>query len=142
MSNDSYHLRCSQNLAFVCGKQYFMGVNQDSFGGTLLIFTFSFLIACGEVPKTSIPEPEDQGTPLDTGDTAEPTDTGDSGVVEEVDPDEEGREGQVICSSGGSVSSSNFSGSFCFGAVDLSSSPTATSANYTWHAGPMTKVSP
>ena len=82
---------------------------------------------------------EDTGTTTDTADTA---DTSDSGVVEEVDPDDEGREGQVICSSGGSVSNSNFSGSFCFGAVDLSSSPTATSANYTWHAGPITKVSP
>ena len=59
-----------------------------------------------------------------------------------VDPDEEGREGQVICASGGSVSSSNYSGSFCFGAVEVSSSPTASSSNYTWHAGPMTKVSP
>ena len=85
---------------------------------------------------------DDTGTTTDTADTADTTDTSDSGVVEEVDPAEEGREGQVICSSGGSVSSSNFSGSFCFGAVDLSSSPTATSANYTWHAGPMTKVSP
>ena len=86
----------------------------------------------------------DKDTPPDTGsdDTGTTTDTSDSAVVEEVDPDEEGRQGQVICSSGGSVSSSNFSGSFCFGAVDLSSSPTATSANYTWHAGPMTKVSP
>ena len=86
----------------------------------------------------------DKDNPLDTGsdDTGTTTDTSDSSVVEEVDPDEEGRQGQVICSSGGSVSSSNFSGSFCFGAVDLSSSPTATSANYTWHAGPMTKVSP
>ena len=89
----------------------------------------------------------DKNNPLDTGSndtgtTTDTADTSDSGVVEEVDPDEEDREGQVICSSGGSVSSSNFSGSFCFGAVDLSSSPTATSANYTWHAGPMTKVSP
>ena len=85
---------------------------------------------------------DDTGTTTDTADTADTTDTSDSGVVEEVDPDEEGRQGQVICSSGGSISSDSYSGSFCFGAVDLSSSPTATSANYTWHAGPMTKVSP
>lgn len=85
--------------------------------------------------------PPDTGSD-DTGTTTDTADTFDSGIVGEIDPDEEGREGQVICSSGGSVSSSNFSGSFCFGAVDLSSSPTATSVNYTWHAGPMTKVSP
>ena len=89
-----------------------------------------FLFACN--PNKGNPE-----------DTSENNDTGISDTaVAEVDPDEEGREGQVICASGGSVSSSNYSGSFCFGAVDVSSSPTASSSNYTWHAGPMTKVSP
>ena len=100
-----------------------------------LLFSI-FLMGCTEEKDPNDTSNSDTGT-ADT-DTA---DTVDTDIVEE-DPDEEGRTGQVICASGGSVSSSNFSGSFCFGAVDLSSAPTATSSNYTWHAGPMTAVSP
>ena len=107
-----------------------------------MFLLLSFLACAPDKENPPDTGADDTGTTTDTADTSEPNDTADSGVVEDIDPDEEGRHGQVICSSGGSVSSSNFSGSFCFGAVDLSSSPTATSANYTWHAGPMTKVSP
>ena len=103
------------------------------------LFLFMFLMGCTEEKP-----PEDTFSPdtgaLDTSDP-DPIDTADTAVAEE-DSDEEGRTGQVICASGGSVSNSNISGSFCFGAVDLSSSPTATSSNYIWHAGPMTAVSP
>jgi len=100
-----------------------------------LLFSI-FLMGCTEEKDPNDTSNSDTGTAdTDTSDTA------DTDVTEE-DPDEEGRTGQVICASGGSVSSSSFSGSFCFGAVDLSSAPTATSNNYTWHAGPMTAVSP
>jgi len=103
------------------------------------LFFSIFLMGCTEEKDPNDTSNSDTGTAdTDTSDTA---DTADTDIVEE-DPDEEGRTGQVICASGGSVSSSNFSGSFCFGAVDLSSAPTATSSNYTWHAGPMTAVSP
>ena len=73
---------------------------------------------------------DDTGTTTDTADTSDTTDTSDSGVVEEVDPDEEGREGQVICSSGSTEQ--QLLRFFRFGAVDLSHR--LRPANYTWHA--------
>lgn len=104
----------------------------------MLMYIFAFLIGCSENPKTGIPEPDDQGTPIDTADD---TDTDDTDVVE-VDPIEEGRTATTICSAGGHVEGSSISGSFCFGAVDISPSPKATSASFQWQPGPYTAVSP
>ena len=117
----------------------------------MLMYIFAFLIGCGDAPKTSTPEPDDPGTPLDTADDTDTddtdtddtddTDTDDTDVVE-VDPIEEGRTATTICSAGGHVEGSSISGSFCFGAVDISPSPKATSASFQWQPGPYTAVSP
>jgi len=112
----------------------------------MLMYIFAFLIGCGDAPKTSIPEPDDQGTPLDTADDTDTddtddTDTDDTDVVE-VDPIEEGRTGTTICTAGGHVEGSSISGSFCFGAVDISQGVQATSASFQWQPGPIYPVSP
>ena len=104
----------------------------------MLMYFFVLLIGCSENPKTGIPEPDDTGTSVDTADD---TDTDDTDVVE-VDPIEEGRTATTICSAGGHVEGSTISGSFCFGAVDISPSPKATSASFQWQPGPYTAVSP
>ena len=95
----------------------------------MLIYIFGILIGCEDAPKTSAPDDTDA------------TDTDDTEVVE-VDPIEEDRTGTIICSAGGPVEGSSISGSFCFGAVDISSSTQATSASFQWQPGPIYPVSP
>jgi hypothetical protein len=110
----------------------------------MLMYIFAFLIGCSENPKTGTPEPDDQGTPIDTADdtdTNDTNDTDDTDVVE-IDPIEEGRTATTICSAGGHVEGSSISGSFCFGAVDISQGVQATSASFQWQPGPYTAVSP
>ena len=112
----------------------------------MLMYLFVLLIGCGDSPEKSIPEPDDQGTPIDTADDTDTddtddTDTDDTDVVE-VDPIEEGRTATTICSAGGHVEGSSISGSFCFGAVDISQGVQATSASFQWQPGPIYPVSP
>jgi hypothetical protein len=115
----------------------------------MLMYISAFLIGCRDAPKTSTPEPEDPGPPIDTAedtdtddtDTDTDTDTDDTDVVE-VDPIEEGRTATTICSAGGHVEGSSISGSFCFGAVDMSPGVQATSASFQWQPGPIYPVSP
>lgn len=115
----------------------------------MLMYIFAFLIGCGDSPEKSTPEPDDPGTPLDTADdtdtddtdTSDTDDTDDTDVAE-VDPIEEGRTATTICSAGGHVEGSSISGSFCFGAVDISQGVQATSASFQWQPGPIYPVSP
>ena len=112
----------------------------------MLIFMFTLLLGCIEDSKTDSPGTDDTGSPSDTGqdtnDTDDTdTDTDDTDVVE-VDPIEEGRTATTICSAGGQVEGSSISGSFCFGAVDISQGVQATSASFQWQPGPIYPVSP
>ena len=100
-----------------------------------------FFIGCND-SKIDNPDTGDSGIPLDTADDSDTADTGDDTDVVEVDPIEEGRTGTTICSAGGHVEGASISGSFCFGAVDISSSTRATSASFQWQPGPIYPVSP
>ena len=109
----------------------------------MLIYMFTLLLGCTEDPKTEQPDTDDQvlrwiALVTDTDDT---NDTDDTDVVE-VDPIEEGRTATTICSAGGHVEGSSISGSFCFGAVDISQGVQATSASFQWQPGPIYPVSP
>ena len=106
----------------------------------MLMYVLTFLLGCLDNLEKSITEPDD---PTTTGDI----DSDDSGVSEnpevvEVDPIEEGRTSTTICSAGGQVTGSSIHGSFCYGAVDISPSPKATSSSFTWQPGPYTTVTP
>ena len=115
------------------------------------VLLISLLSGCSETfnKEGKIDEPSDTGledtdnTDADTSDTdtSDTDDTDDTDVVE-VDPIEEGRTAITICSAGGRVEGSSISGSYCFGAVDISPSPKATSASFQWQPGPYTAVSP
>ena len=110
----------------------------------MLIYMFTLLLGCTEDPKTEQPDTDDTGSPLDTAqdtDTDDTNDTDDTDVVE-VDPIEEGRTATTICSAGGHVEGSSISGSYCFGAVDISQGVQATSASFQWQPGPVYPVSP
>lgn len=112
----------------------------------MLIYMFTLLFGCIEDPKTETPNTNDTGSPSDTAQDTDDTndtdtDTDDTDIVE-VDPIEEGRTATMICSAGGPVESSSLSGSYCFGAVDISSGVQATSASFQWQPGPIYPVSP
>ena len=110
----------------------------------MLIYMFTLLLGCTEDPKIEQPDTDDTGSPSDTAqdtDDTNDTDTDDTDVVE-VDPIEEGRTATTICSAGGHVESSSLSGSYCFGAVDISSGVQATSTSFQWQPGPIYPVSP
>ena len=114
----------------------------------MLMYLFALLIGCGGSSEKNTPEPDDSGTSIDTAeadtgdvDTSDTGDTDDTEVVE-GDPIEEGRTATTICSAGGHVEGSSISGSFCFGAVDISQGVQATSASFQWQPGPIYPVSP
>ena len=108
----------------------------------MLIYMFTLLLGCTEDPKIEQPDTDDTGSSSDTAqDTDDTNDTDDTDVVE-VDPIEEGRTATTICSAGGHVEGSSISGSFCFGAVDISQGVQATSASFQWQPGPIYPVSP
>ena len=104
----------------------------------MLIYMFTLLLGCTEDPKTEQLDTDDTGSPSDT---AQDTDTDDTYIVE-VDSIEKGRTATTICSAGGQVEGSSISGSFCFGAVDISQGVQATSASFQWQPGPIYPVSP
>lgn len=108
------------------------------------MYLFVLLIGCGDSPEKSIPEPDDQGTPIDTADDTDTDDTDDTDVTDvvEVDPIEEDRTATTICTAGGHIEGSSISGSICFGAVDISQGVQATSASFQWQPGPIYPVSP
>ena len=108
----------------------------------MLIYMFTLLLGCTEDPKVEQPDTDDTGSSSDTAqDTDDTNDTDDTDVVE-VDPIEEGRTATTICSAGGHVEGPAISGSYCFGAVDISSGVQATSASFQWQPGPVYPVSP
>ena len=107
----------------------------------MLIIMFTLLFGCSDETKTEPFDSVDTGLPTDTAEGTDTNETEDTDVVE-VDPIEEGRTATTICSAGGHVDGSSISGSFCFGAVDISPSPKATSASFQWQPGPYTAVSP
>ena len=114
----------------------------------MLMYIFAFIIGCGGSSEKNTSEPDDSGTSIDTTeadtgdvDTSDTGDTDDTEVVE-ADPIEEGRTATTICSAGGHVEGSSISGSFCFGAVDISQGVQATSASFQWQPGPIYPVSP
>jgi len=110
----------------------------------MLIYMFTFLLGCTEEPKTQPPDRDDTGLPSDTAEDTETDDTDDTDDTDvvEVDPIEEGRTATTICSAGGHVEGSSISGSFCFGAVDISQGVQATSSSFQWQPGPVYPVSP
>ena len=94
---------------------------------TLVLSTLALgFIGCGDDEKEET-EPSSEDTDTD---------------VVEVNPIEEARTANTICSSGGHVEGSSISGSFCFGAVDISASIRATSPSFQWQPGPIYPVSP
>ena len=98
-------------------------------GCVVLNCIFFVLFACVGAPEKELQEDDVKDTATDTE------------VVEE-EPIEEGRTSNTFCSAGGYVEGSTISGSFCFGAVDVSAAPQATSNSFTWQPGPFTTVSP
>ena len=105
----------------------------------MLMYLFALLIGCNENTKIVTLEPDVQDSPIDTGSNKDDTDVPD---IVEVDPMEKSKTATTICTAGGYVEGSSISGSFCFGAVDISPTPQVTSPSYTWQPGPYTAVSP
>ena len=105
----------------------------------MLFCFFALIIGCEDAPKTSIPEPADQGSPVGTDDTA---DTGDTDEV--IDPIEANRKHPTTtCSGGGGVrTSSGIRGSFCFAPIALGSQFQTSSSSYTLQVGSILIVSP